>query len=139
MVAPLVANFLQMRGDSAVFIEDGSGRGIWSIHINDISKLESSSGEKRSNKSYIVRYATYGGSGGLVLGVLFASVAKPSDKSRSYDRVATALIGGVVGGAIGAGIGTRVAKERWAPVVITKRLTVVPLEGGARVGLSFSF
>jgi hypothetical protein len=42
MVVPLIANFLEQRGDTLVFIEDERGRGVWSFGLSQIERLETS-------------------------------------------------------------------------------------------------
>src|SRR4029453_17498377 len=84
LVAPLIANFLEQRGDTLVFIEDGRGRGLWSFSIGQIERLEMAVGEAGRNKAPIARGAAIGAGAGLVVGVIFASVAKPSDDSKKY-------------------------------------------------------
>ncbi len=141
LVAPLVASFLQQRGDTAVFIEDGAGRGIWTINVSQISRLERSNGEQRSNKPKVIRGAVIGGAIGLTGGLLFASTVKPGDTSKSYDRVLTGGLGLLTGGAIGAFIGTRFAQERWTNIPLPRSASLAPLStrGGLRVALSYRF
>lgn len=138
LVAPLVANFLNTRGDTAVFIEDAAGRGVWSIPIAEISKLERSNGEKRSNRDYVTRGALYGGGGGLTLGLLFASTATPSS-GKKYSRPITGLLGAAIGAGIGAAVGTRFATERWTAVSLARRLSVAPERRGVGLRAAFDF
>ena len=89
MVAPLVANFLEQRGDTLVFIEDGRGRGLWSFAISQIQRLETTAGEAGRNTRPIAKGAAIGASIGLVVGVLFAAVAEPSDSTKEYSKILT--------------------------------------------------
>ncbi len=116
LVAPLVANFLEQRGDTLVFIEDGLGRGLWSFAIGQIEKLEMTAGEASVNKAPIAKSAAIGAGVGLVLGVLFASVADPSDDSKKYSAFLTGALGAGVGAGVGAIVGSRVKSERWVTV-----------------------
>jgi hypothetical protein len=142
-VAPLIASFMAQRGDTAVFIEEGGGRGIWSIQISDIRKLERSVGEGRSNRPYVIRGAAVGGAVGLVSGLAFANSAKPSTEGREYNKWGTASITMVLGAGIGAAIGTRVASEKWAEVPL-RRVAIAPMMGpagtrGIRASVSLAF
>jgi hypothetical protein len=137
LVAPLVANFLRMRGDTAVFMEDGSGRGVWSIQLADITRLERSSGERRGERGNMLKGAAIGGGAGLVLGYGFAATFSPSDSSKKFSRALTGLVGAAVGGTIGALIGYRRGVENWTNVTLPRRLSVIPYRRGA--GLSFTF
>ena len=116
LVAPLVANFLEQRGDTLVFIEDGRGRGVWSFSLAQIERLEMTAGESGRNKAPIAKGAAIGAGVGLGLGLIFASVAEPSDESRKYSPLLTGALGAVVGAPIGAYFGSRVKSERWVNV-----------------------
>jgi hypothetical protein len=116
LVTPLVANFLEQRGDSLVFIEDGRGRGLWSFAIAQIQRLEITAGEAGRNKRPIAKGAAIGAGVGLALGVLFAAVAEPSDSSREYSKVLTGVAGAAAGAGVGAYFGSRVKTERWVNV-----------------------
>ena len=124
LVAPLVANFLEQRGDTLVFIEDGRGRGVWSFSLSQIERLEMTAGEADRNRAPIAKGAVIGGGVGLVLGVIFASVADPSDESRKYSPVLSGALGAAVGGGIGAYFGSRVKAERWVEVPLNRRLSL---------------
>ncbi len=136
-VAPLIANFMQMRGDTAVFIEEGAGRGIWSLYVGDIRKLEESSGERLTNRPYVLRGAAIGGGGGLLLGLVLANNLKPSDSGRKYNKVGNGAVGALLGAAIGAGIGSRFATENWTDVPL-RRVSLAPFGPGGR-GLTAAF
>ena len=139
LVAPLIANFLQMRGDTAVFIEDAAGRGIWSLLIGDITKIELSQGERRQNRSPILRGALVGAGAGFVAGYAFAAIASPSDASKKYSRPLSAGIAGVVGAAIGGAIGSRFRDENWTNLPLPKRMAIVPGTRGMGVRFGFDF
>lgn len=138
LVAPLIANFLHLSADTAVFIEDAAGRGIWSIQINEITRLERSDGEKRANAPYMIRGGLIGGGVGAAAGLIFAATFKPSDDSKKYDRLTTGLVGAGVGAVIGTLLGARVVKESWVDVPV-RRVSVSPTRRGASLGLGFDF
>lgn len=137
LVAPLIANFLEQRGDTLVFIEDGSGRGVWPIPLSQIQRLETTGGESARSSTAVMRGAAIGGLSGFVAGALFAASVKPSDSGKTYDRLLTGAVGAAVGIGIGAFIGSRVKSERWVNVALPGRLTFAPdLKGGFRIGIS---
>jgi len=138
MVAPLVANFLHLSADTAVFIEDAAGRGIWSIQMGEITQLERSDGEKRNNGADIARFGLLGAGAGAVGGLLFASTFKPSDDKKDYDRLTTGLVGAGAGALIGAFVGSRRVRERWVEVPF-RRLSVMPSRRGVSVGAGIDF
>lgn len=138
LVAPLVANFLEQRGDTLVFIEDGTGRGVWSLGIGQIERLEMTAGEAGRNKKPIAKAAAIGGGIGLLAGVIFAGVAEPSDSTREYSKPLTAAVGAAVGAGIGALIGSRVKSERWVNVPLPRQLSLVP-NGRGGFTLTFGF
>jgi hypothetical protein len=123
LVAPLVANFLEQRGDTLVFIEDGRGRGVWTFGIGQIERLEMTAGESGRNKQPIAKGAAIGAGVGFLAGVLFASVADPSDESKKYSPGLTGVVGALVGAPIGAYFGSRVKSERWVEVPINRGLS----------------
>lgn len=143
-VAPLVANFMALRGDTAMFIEEGAGRGIWSIQVADIRRIERSDGERLSNRPYMLRGAAVGGALGLVGGIVFSNSAKPSTEGREYNKWGTASITMILGAAIGAGVGTRFATEKWTEVPL-RRVALVPTidpatgTRGLRASISVAF
>jgi hypothetical protein len=139
LVAPLVANFLQMRGDTAVFIEDAAGRGIWSLVVSDITRLERSDGERLSNRPYVVRGAMLGAGAGSVVGWVFAATFSPSDSTKKFSRPLNASIGAVVGAVVGGFIGSRRATERWTDITLPRRVSVVPQRRGVALSLSLTF
>lgn len=123
LVAPLVANFLEQRGDSLVFIEDGRGRGLWSFAIAQIQRLEITAGEAGRNRRPIAKGAAIGAGVGLALGVLFAVVAEPSDSTREYSKVLSGLAGAAGGAGVGAYFGSRVKEERWVNVPLGRQFS----------------
>lgn len=135
LVAPLVANFLEQRGDTLVFIEEGSGPGVWSFALAQIDKLEVTGGQASGNRNYVARGAAWGAAVGFVAGVMFAAAARPSEEGRTYNRPVTGLVGAAIGGGIGAFAGSRRQTERWVTVPLPGRLTLAP---NAR-GLSLAF
>ncbi|MCC6318097.1 MAG: hypothetical protein IT361_10440 [Gemmatimonadaceae bacterium] len=139
LVAPLVANFVQMRGDTAVFIEDAAGRGIWSLHVNDITRLERSDGERRVNRPYIIRGALVGTAAGAAGGFLIAASLKPSDSSKKYSRAASGIAGAAVGALLGGIVGSRFGAERWTGVALPRRVSVLPQGHGIGVRFGFDF
>ena len=124
LVTPLIANFLEQRGDSLVFIEDGRGRGLWSFAISQIQRLEITAGEAGRNKKPIAKGAAIGAGVGLALGVLFAAVAEPSDSTKEYSRILTGAVGAVAGAGVGAYFGSRVKTERWVNVPLGRQFSV---------------
>jgi hypothetical protein len=138
MVAPIVGSFLEQRGDTAVFIEGGSGRGIWSLTLGQIIRLEQSAGEKRSNKPYLIKGAAFGAGAGLVASLLFLKAFSP-DGTKEWDRTPSMIIGAVAGGGIGAAVGSRFAREHWSAVPLPRRVGLLPTRGGFKVGLGFEF
>lgn len=136
LVKPIVASFLQQRGDSAVFIEDAAGRGIWTIPIGDITKLERSNGERKTNTPYIVRGAVVGGGAGVIGGLVLAATLSP-DQGKKYSRGLSAGLGALIGGLIGGGLGSRIGAENWMPVTLPRRMAFGGQPNG--LGLRFTF
>ena len=130
MVAPLIANFLEQRGDTLVFIEEDRGRGVWSFHLAQIERLETTGGETAYDKRPIVRNAAIGGGIGLLGGILFAAALSPSDSSKEYSRALSGALGFGVGAGIGAFIGSRMKTERWVNVPLPRRLSFLPNRRG---------
>jgi hypothetical protein len=124
LVAPLVANFLEQRGDTLVFIEDGRGRGVWSFGIDQIQRLEMTAGQAGLNKRPVARGAVIGGGIGLAAGLIFASAAQPSDSTKEYSPLLTGAAGLGVGAGVGALVGSRVKSERWIAVPLPGRFSV---------------
>jgi len=136
LVTPLVANFLEQRGDSLVFIEDGRGRGLWSFAIAQIQRLEITAGEAGRNKRPIVKGAAIGAGVGLALGVLFAIAAEPSDSTKEYSKVLTGVAGAAAGAGVGAYFGSRVKEERWVNVPLGRQFSFGV--SGRRVGITIA-
>ncbi|NUQ13102.1 MAG: hypothetical protein HUU26_12380 [Gemmatimonadaceae bacterium] len=136
LVAPLVANFLEQRGDTLVFIEDGTGRGVWRFALDQVERLEVTAGEAGGNRGKMLRGGAIGAGAGLVAGYVFAAWASPSDTTREYDRVLTSAVGGAVGAGIGVLVGSRIKSERWAAVPLPRQFAIVPDgRGGVRIAI----
>lgn len=131
MVAPLVANYLELRGDTLVVFEEGSGRGIWSFYLADITRLETTLGERPFHRPYILRGAAVGGALGAVGGLVFAAVARPADRTKRYDRLLSTAAGALGGGGLGALLGSRVKMESWRAVALPQR----SVSGSYRAGI----
>ena len=138
LVAPLVANFLEQRDDTLVFIEDGAGRGVWSFTISQIEKLERTAGEGGSNQRYVVRGTAIGAGAGLVAGMFFAANASPSDSTREYSKLLTGAIGAAVGAGVGAFAGSRFKTERWVNIPLPRQLSLGP-DGRGGFSVAFAF
>lgn len=137
--APLIGSFLQQKGDTAIFIEDGVGRGVWSFVISDIVRIEQSIGQRRLNRSPMMRGALYGSGGGGVLAYAFSAFASPSDSGRKYSRAPTAFLGMTVGAVIGAAVGSRFTQEHWSPVAFVRRVSIAPSRRGATLAARLTF
>lgn len=124
LVTPLIANFLELRGDTLILFEEGAGRGIWSVALGQVQRLEATAGDRGLHRPYIVRGALIGGGAGAIAGLVFASVVKPSDPDREYSRPLTGLVGAAVGAGIGALIGSRFTTEAWMPVPLPRGLSL---------------
>lgn len=139
LVAPLIATYLEMKGDTVVFIES-AGRGLWSLALDQITSVERSAGEKRRNTAYIARGALIGAPVGSLAFWGLSGIIDPSDSTRRFSRGNSAALGAVVGAAVGALVGTRFATEHWTLVPIPRRVSIVPQRNGAfRVGFGFNF
>ena len=135
MVSPLIANFLEQRGDTLVFIENEKGRGVWSFGVAQIDRLETTAGETGRSKSAMKKGAIIGGIAGLATGILFAATFDPSGDNRKYSRMQTGIVAGLAGAGFGFLIGSFVSTERWVNVPLPKQLTNVPtMSPGLRVG-----
>ncbi len=137
LVTPLVANFLEQRQDSLVFIEEGTGRGVWTFSLAQIEKLETSGGQVTRNRKPVAKGVAIGAGAGLVAGLMFAAAARPSEDGRTYNRPLTGLAGAAAGAVIGLWIGSRQPAERWLNVPLPGRLSLAPGLGGFRIGFSF--
>jgi hypothetical protein len=136
LVTPLVANFLEQRGDTLVFIEDGRGRGLWSFAISQIQRLETTAGEAGRNKRPIAKGAVIGAGVGLVLGLAVAAIAEPSDSTKQYSKALTGAAGAAAGAGVGAYFGSRVKTERWVNIPLPGRLSL-GLNRRGDVGVGF--
>jgi hypothetical protein len=139
LVAPLVANFLEQRSDTLVFIEDGLGRGVWSFSVTQIERLETTGGQGL-DKRPIGKGAVIGGGIGLAAGMVFAAAATPSDPDKEYSRALTGALGFGVGAGLGALVGTRNNSQRWVNVPLPRRLSVGPhSRGGYAISFRFGY
>jgi hypothetical protein len=136
-VAPLIANFLEMRGDTLLFFEEGAGRGIWSVTADKLQRLETSVGHRNMHRPHIVQGAAIGAGAGLVGGLVFAAVFTPSDPGREYSFPLTALVGSLVGAGAGAVVGSRRTAEQWAVVPLPPRMST--RAGAAGFSITFRF
>lgn len=141
LVAPLLANYLEMKGDTAVFIESSAGRGIWTFTLDQITKIEQSQGDKRYNKGPMLKGAAIGVPIGALLFWGTTGIIGTSDSTRKFNRGATAGVGAVVGAAVGAIIGSRVPQEHWLPLPLPKKVSFNPFrrDGGMEFRVAFSF
>jgi tetrahydromethanopterin S-methyltransferase subunit F len=130
MLTPLIANFLEQRGDSLVFIEEERGRGVWTFSLAQIERLETTAGNTAYDKQPIGRNALIGGGVGLGAGLVFAAVFSPSDTTKEYSRLLTGALGAGIGAGIGAYIGSRVKTERWVNVPLPRQLSLIPNRRG---------
>jgi hypothetical protein len=137
MVAPLIANFLEQRSDSLVFIEEGTGRGVWAFQISQIERLERTAGEAGRNRRPMAQGTIIGAGIGLVGGLLLAKYASPSDTTRDYNVLLTSALGAGIGAGAGAFLGSRVKRERWINIPLPRQLSLrTNLRG---FSLSYSF
>ncbi|MEO6447226.1 MAG: hypothetical protein ABIZ91_00695 [Gemmatimonadaceae bacterium] len=140
LVTPLQANYLEMRADTAVFIEDAAGRGLWTFTLDQITKLEQSAGLKRYNGGYIMKSALIGAPIGALLFWGTTGIIKPSDPANQFNRTTTAVTGLAVGALVGAIVGTRFTQEHWSELPLRNRVSVMPgRRGGVHVGVGFSY
>lgn len=137
LVAPLVANYLESSADTLKFVE---GRGIWSLTLDQITKLEVTIGEQRHNRSYVIKYGAIGAAAGALAFGYYSANFRPGDRSKDYSMLGTAAIGAVVGGGIGAYIGSRASAEKWRALPLPKKISLFPDAAGRwHLGGSLSF
>ncbi len=139
LVAPLIANFFEMRGDTAVFIENSSGRGIWTLTLDQITKLERSAGQRSQNKDYMIKSGIVGAGAGALVGYIFARAASPSDSTQRYNKWGTTGAGAAVGAILGALVGSRFTREGWTELPLPHRMSFVPSKQGFNVGFGYDF
>jgi hypothetical protein len=121
LVAPLVANFLEQRCDTLVFIEDGRGRGVWSFDMAQIDRLETTRGQVGRNKRAMQKGALIGGVIGLATGLIFASTFEPGGQTRRYSRMQTGIVAGLAGAGFGFFIGSLQTAEAWQTVPLPRQ------------------
>lgn len=140
LVSPLLANYLEMKGDTAVFIEAAAGRGIWTFTLDQITKIEQSQGDKRYNRGPILKGAAIGVPTGALLFWGVTGIFKTSDSTQKFNRGGTAALGAAVGGVVGAIVGTRIPQESWMSLPLPKRVSFNPFRReGMEFALGFSF
>lgn len=139
LVGPLVANYLEMRSDTVVLVEDRAGQGLWSIPYSDLRTLHLSAGIKRNHPPYILRGAALGGAGGFLIGVLAAASFQPGDTAKKFKRVTTGLVVGGIGATIGGIVGSRFTTENWVPISLQRRVSILPSRRGATVRVDLDF
>ena len=141
LVFPLLANYLEMKGDTAVFIEAAAGRGIWTFTLDQITRIEQSQGDKRFNRGPILKSAAVGIPVGSLLFWGVTGIFKTGNSGTKFKRGGTAALGALVGGVVGAIVGTRFAEEHWMPLPLPRRVSFNPINttGGVEIGLGFRF
>lgn len=140
LVSPLLANYLEMKGDTAVFIESSAGRGIWTFTLAQITKIEQSQGDKRFNKGPMLKGAAIGVPVGALLFWGVTGIVNTSDSTRKFNRGGTAAFGAAVGALVGAIVGSRVPQEHWMSLPLPKRVSFNPFRrDGTELSLGFSF
>ena len=140
LVAPLVANYLEHKADTLLFFEEKAGRGIWSLTLDQITKVEVTLGEKRRHKDSIIKYGLIGAGVGAISFGFFAANSHPSNKSKDYSTIGTGALGLLVGGGIGAYIGSRASAEKWGPLALPKKLAIGPdVSGRWHLNASLTF
>jgi hypothetical protein len=133
-----VANYLELRGDTLVVLEESAARGVWSFSLDRVHRLETTVGDQQFYRPYMMRGAVIGGGAGALLGVIFASSLQPSDSTLRYSRVMTGLLGAGVGAGVGLLVGSRFRTERWTQVPLPRRTAFVPdPRGGFRLVFSY--
>lgn len=140
LVSPLLANYLEMKGDTAVFIEAAAGRGIWTFTLDQITRIEQSQGEKRFNKGPMLKGGLIGIPAGALVFWGATGIFNPSDSTQQYNRGGTAAAGALVGGVVGVLVGSRFKAEHWMPLPLPNRVSFLPSRrGGIDVALGFTF
>lgn len=141
LVAPLLANYLEMKGDTAVFIESSAGRGIWTFTLDQITRIEQSQGDKKYNKGPMIKGAAIGAPIGALLFWGTTGIVNTSDSTRKFNRGATAGFGAVVGAVVGAIVGSRVPQEHWLPLPLPKKVSFNPFrkDGAMELRIGYTF
>jgi hypothetical protein len=140
LATPLVANFLETRGDTLVFFEGGNGRGIWSLTLEQIDKVERTLGQKRVHGRYMVIGGLIGAGAVGLVSAFYASNYAPDDSTREFNNVKSGLIGAAIGGAAGVLIGSRFTAEKWREVPMPRQISFAPDRNGRwAIKASFAF
>ena len=138
LVAPLIANYLELRSDTLILFEESAGRGMWSVPLTQVRQLETSVGQRNSYRPYIVTGALVGTGAGAIGGLLFAATFSPSNPERKYSRPLSAAVGAIVGAVAGGIVGSRLTAEQWAQVPLPRRVSLVPAGHGiVRVAVGY--
>ncbi len=141
LVAPLLANYLEMKGDTAVFIESSAGRGIWTFTLDQITRIEQSQGDKKYNKGPMIKGAAIGAPIGALLFWGTTGIVNTSDSTRTFNRGATAGFGAAVGAVVGAIVGSRIPQEHWLPLPLPKKVSFNPFrkDGAMELRIGYTF
>lgn len=140
LVTPLLASYLEMKGDTAVFIEAAAGRGIWTFTLDQITKIEQSQGEKKFNRMPMLKSAGIGVPVGALLFWGTTGIIKTSDSTQKFNRTGTAVLGAAVGALVGAAVGSQISEESWMALPLPKRMSFNPFRReGMEIAFGFSF
>jgi hypothetical protein len=140
LVSPLLANYLEMKGDTAVFIEAAAGRGIWTFTLDQITKIEQSQGDKKFNRMPMLKGAGIGVPVGALLFWGTTGILKTSDSTEKFNRTGTAFFGAAVGAVVGAIVGSQIPQENWMALPLPKRVSFNPFRReGMAISLGFTF
>lgn len=138
LVSPVVANFLEVRGDTVILMDDNAGRGVWQIPASSVTKVEVYRGKKLGGSRLFWPMVGVGAGVGALFTGVFTKNNKPDDTTQQYNLFGSVLIGAAGGAAVGALVGYLIPTDNWESVG-TPRLSVVPGVRGASVGLAFRF
>jgi hypothetical protein len=140
LVSPLLANYLEMKADTAVFIEAAAGRGIWTFTLDQITKIEQSQGDKKFNRMPMLKGAGIGVPIGALLLWGTTGIIKTSDSTEKFNRTGTAFFGAAVGAVVGALVGSQFPQESWMALPLPKRVSFNPFRrDGMAISLGFTF
>jgi hypothetical protein len=140
LVAPSVfagrfqGTVLERRGDSIVVAKPGGVPTM--VSFSSIDAAQVSRGKSRARGARKGTLWGLGVGGGLALLVGIPAVTRAEANGTADSDITSYVVGQLVfGGAFwGAIIGTMVGSERWDPVKMPGRVTIVPLRDGLRVG-----